>query len=364
MVLTHYLGMFGPLGAQAADLAYTRPIVPQPDLLLFDAFSWMSPFHINLGWLAVGSFLVISGFLIPMSVEKAGTAQYVVRRLFRIYPVYIVGLALVMAAVFVNTAVHGTPFPYTAGDYLRNVSLVRDLFWARSIDGVNWTLEIELKFYILCGLLAWRSGLRRPWVLSSVGIACAAFSWLTADQHAYLLENNLGLFKLLYVSSFTVTFIPFALIGTCFFNYYKGYWRFATALGVGAILGTAFITGTYEGATRAFAFIQVMSYASAVGVFAAAFALRDRLPYHAPLNFVADISYPLYITHGVIGYSLISALGGLISNAYVVLTFTSGLVVAISYALHRFVELPGIAAGRRAAAACAPAARAVPAEAA
>ena len=30
---------------------------------------------------------------------------------------------------------------------------IRDIFWSKEIDGIVWTLEIEIKFYVLCAII-------------------------------------------------------------------------------------------------------------------------------------------------------------------------------------------------------------------
>lgn len=33
---------------------------------------------------------------------------------------------------------------------------IRDVMWSRGIDGIVWTLEIEMKFYLVCSaLIVW-----------------------------------------------------------------------------------------------------------------------------------------------------------------------------------------------------------------
>src|SRR5262249_27311724 len=68
------------------------------------------------------------------------------------------GFAVTVLAIGVNAYAFNVPFPYGAKQVLIHfVPGLRDLMWSTSIDGIVWTLEIELKFYLVAAFIA-------PWL--------------------------------------------------------------------------------------------------------------------------------------------------------------------------------------------------------
>jgi len=110
------------------------------------------------GHYGVDLFFVISGFIIYYSTERSDPSplQFLRRRVERIIPVYwfltllIVALALLMPQVFRGT------------NWLDIHHLVTSLFFVSFTDGVppllyvGWSLEYEMFFYLLVGLLLCR----------------------------------------------------------------------------------------------------------------------------------------------------------------------------------------------------------------
>ncbi len=53
----------------------------------------------SLGAFGVTLFFLVSGFIIPVSIEKAGLKRFWIARVFRLYPLYWLSLGLVAASV-------------------------------------------------------------------------------------------------------------------------------------------------------------------------------------------------------------------------------------------------------------------------
>lgn len=106
-----------------------------------------------VGWgpgvAGVAMFFLISGYVIPLSVgPRLRLGPFLIRRLFRIYPLYLVTLSLLVLA-------GGTGFLPRWADmaaasparWLANVLLVQDFVGQPAFLGVSWTLIIELIWY-------------------------------------------------------------------------------------------------------------------------------------------------------------------------------------------------------------------------
>jgi peptidoglycan/LPS O-acetylase OafA/YrhL len=112
--------------------------------------------YFSYGTFGVVLFFCMSGALIPEAHRRAGSERvYWTRRLLRIVPPYLAGVAL--AAVTIPS---GRP---AASVLVAHLTMLPDLFGIRPINSVFWTLEIELLFYLLISA-GWR-GHPLPWLL-------------------------------------------------------------------------------------------------------------------------------------------------------------------------------------------------------
>ncbi len=98
----------------------------------------------NIGQIAVVLFFVITGFLVPWSCYEKSAKDFIIGRLFRIYPVYIVSiLGLSIIAALLGRK-------YSAVEILANLTLFQMYMGIENINGASWVLPIDIIFYILC----------------------------------------------------------------------------------------------------------------------------------------------------------------------------------------------------------------------
>ena len=122
-------------------------------------------FPFNLADAAVDCFFVVSGFLIAGSYERChGLWSFYVRRVFRLYPMYLC-VVLLQAAIML-ALLPGGPFsePRSTLRYLAANMLLAN-FLQYDIGGVLaglhnpginpslWTLKIEIGFYLIVPLI-------------------------------------------------------------------------------------------------------------------------------------------------------------------------------------------------------------------
>ncbi len=347
VMISHYVDVFAHANAVAVGLAFTRPVTVDPGLLLPKIILWFYNFNFNAGPFGVAVFFLISGFVIPISMEHIGTGQFIIRRFFRIFPPYAVGLLLVVIVMYVYTSRIGTPFPYTARDYLINASLLRDWFWIPSIDGVNWTLEVELKFYILCTFLAWVSNLKSSKTLIVTTMVMLIFVYVTSGTYDFLLNNFFYLYKFAFNLSSAFGYIVFMFIGTCFYNLHTKHWTFSRFLVTAAVLFTFFYIAVSFSPVQALVSPIHYNYFYALVLFSLCYRFKDKIPYSRVLDFLSNISYPIYIVHGATGYILLTVFVTHNVHFYVSLVAVAALIIIESYILHRFVELPSNRLGKQ-----------------
>jgi peptidoglycan/LPS O-acetylase OafA/YrhL len=119
------------------------------------------------GWVGVPIFFVLSGFVIAFSATGRTAGHFLKSRVVRLYPA-----AWVCATI---TAVVIAGDPGLIEKYLRSVTLTPVGPW---VDGVYWTLGVEIAFYSLIALvLAAAGGDRLTQVGLALGTAGSGF-WL------------------------------------------------------------------------------------------------------------------------------------------------------------------------------------------
>jgi peptidoglycan/LPS O-acetylase OafA/YrhL len=126
---------------------------------------------IAFGQKAVPMFAVLSGFLIYRSVLLIRSVQdlraYVIRRAFRIYPVYLLGVGLAVICSQYIAGQYVTPLSFLVSD----VFMLNVLGWPGGFGNpVTWSLYIEVVFYALLPLAFLALGRRHLIQASAIGL--------------------------------------------------------------------------------------------------------------------------------------------------------------------------------------------------
>jgi len=111
---------------------------------------WFS-FH-GLGHIGVMLFFVLSGYLLSLQFEKGKRFvfhEYMVRRFFRIVPLYFLVLIVVFLFQFYTNEVHDKYLHIDQG----SIGLLKHLLFLRG-DGVFWTIPTEFIFYLFLPFIA------------------------------------------------------------------------------------------------------------------------------------------------------------------------------------------------------------------
>ena len=122
-------------------------------------------------------FFLISGFVIPLSLEGTTVDGYLLKRFLRIFPPYWVALAICLEALFISGAFWSKTHWFTAVDYISNTFLVANLFARPDNISVGWTLQIEIKFYLLAPAIYMALSRGRLFPLLLGGAAVAGIFW-------------------------------------------------------------------------------------------------------------------------------------------------------------------------------------------
>jgi peptidoglycan/LPS O-acetylase OafA/YrhL len=163
---------------------------------------------VDIGKYGVVLFFLISGYVIPMSLERHGNLRHFwISRLFRLYPAWAVSalfiIGLYVAGVFpVPAGLTRAPLTVTIG----HLTMLQGLLGVPNLVPIYWTLSYEMVFYlVVAGLFA--IGLHRHSALWACLLAGTALL-LGPRLHQDLLTGG-GERRLLIV---TVALIALALV--------------------------------------------------------------------------------------------------------------------------------------------------------
>ena len=306
-------------------VGYTPPVLPS-----LVPLSWLGPFGVAL-------FFTISGFVIPFSLDQYSVKGFIAGRLWRIWPTCWAGLSVTVAAVVLGVYFMGGQVPFTfrdaASQYFPPFSAIAD---ARRIDSVMWTLEIEMFFYGICALAAnhLREGRKTLW-LFPLGIY--AF-WLVIDQIVANATNSPGLVRRLASFDTDPIFIVFMFCGVALNLLHRGKMTLVEAALAVAVCFGLFASSQYIG-HMPFP-IHLNIYFAGLAVFVVSMFLQKWFRRTRITKFLSDISYPLYVVHGVAGYVVLHALMRLHVNSDLAILITVIAALAVSWVIHVLVEAP------------------------
>ncbi|MDX6475803.1 MAG: hypothetical protein QOH95_1314 [Gaiellaceae bacterium] len=310
------------------------------------------------GWNGVTLFFVLSGFLITTLAlreeDEHGSLRwraFVVRRGFRILPVYFASLALYAAVMFSVGfgGSHRAVFAHALPWYLSPFPEVPFFTRTHIVFSLAWSLGIEEKFYLLWPLVAFV--LLRKHARGRIGLALL----LALAAQLPLAFTGGGRAVAPYSAILVGCTLAFAL-------HHRRTFRVVARLGSTAGLGVALallvsvhaLTHVFDVTAAGFRVdspLYYLPYSFAAALVVASLALQARgtgVFRSRALRFVGRVSYPLYLTHPIaLGFAAtaIAPGGTAVELAYLAVGLTLSLVLA--WAIHRVVERPLIALGKR-----------------
>ena len=157
----------------------------------------------NLGQYGVFVFFLVSGYIVPASLERKGSVRgFWVSRAFRLYPLFV--LAVVASAVAYETG-HGVfatagAHPFTA--VLSWLFMLQNLNTGLNVPVVTWTLSYEMVFYLLlAALFSWGVHRRSEWYATAFAVGAVTLGgvlpmsalshWSKGPGHGPLLLSGL-----------------------------------------------------------------------------------------------------------------------------------------------------------------------------
>ena len=243
---------------------------------------------VEYGGLGVQVFFTISGFVIAYSLRNVRMnapqfKNFVARRFVRLTPPYYAAVVLTFVVNFVSTRVkHESWTSPTLGRWFAHALYLPDLLKMEMINGVHWTLYIEVQFYLLFAVILWllaavvvRSQLAAQVLMALLGCAALVYPLFDLRQgreryfFPYCFAFVLGVFIQWFVSK--------RLNAITFYGYFA-LMAVAWAIHGDSLIGAGFVSG-------------ILIWASTFG------DRSERWLSQRPLRFLGKISYSLYLTH-------------------------------------------------------------------
>ena len=284
-------------------------------------------------FMGVDLFFIISGFVIAWSADKHSFERFVGARFLRLYPAFIIGVTL----TFIVTLVLGNGvFSTSIVQYLANLTFLPQIFGQEFMDGVYWSIVVELIFYFWVAVLVATGAFRRalPEILAL---------WLIVAMlnEFYFLSNIL---RLPLMTPFAGLFVGGIML-------YR--WKIAgitdgwdKLLFVVAVVYSMMIEGR-RGITWDTGFAADINQPYLVAITAGLFVvfalflnwkLSPRIG--KKLAILGALSYPLYLIHQHIGYMIFNQFEGY-SEPWILFIGTTGSLLLISAIIAHYIEPAG-----------------------
>ncbi|WP_078911688.1 acyltransferase family protein [Streptomyces sp. NRRL WC-3742] len=361
--------------------------------------------HVDLGSYGVFLFFLVSGYIVPASLERRGSVRgFWVSRLFRIYPLC---LLVVLAGVAVwklgyttpaLSPVHWFSAAHPAIAALGNATMLHDFLGVNGTLYVMWTLSYEMVFYLLVASL-FVLGLHRRSAEISAGLAVVAVAAVGAFPVLTLFHTLPGQKRLVAATAavmavglvaimsrrrplailgaltlgglatvlvmghsrmpgwFSLVVLSTMFAGTAIYRAEQGQInRWVCWIGLAITLGAGLYVGSRYGETgRRTPEIQwqwPITLLAVWATFAVGMALRNRrMP--RVLTWLGGISYSVYLVHAVLLCVLLKLIGpGSVTSIGTGRRMALGFafcaaVLAVSHLTHRWIEKPAQKLGHR-----------------
>ncbi|MGO2458747.1 MAG: acyltransferase family protein [Ewingella sp.] len=343
VVIVHWCGVFWIKADIVSLLIHAPAIYGEPTI-----YNMLVPPvpNFNYGPFGVSIFFLISGFVIPFSLEKKTRRGFLLARFIRIYPTYLVASMIMLCMLWLTSKYYwNKPAEFDIPSIIANLTLTQSIFNKTSIDAVNWTLAIELKFYLTCVIFS--RFIIKGRALLPVGLAMFVLILTIVTQHAPNILNLRFVEISLSNIRMELMFIGFMTIGTLFHFHFSGKIS-TTVLVVSSVLCFLITSLTWKlGPINDQIPEGPFNYAYGLIIFSLCYGLRKHFRESKVMSFFAGISYPFYALHSIIGYMSIRLLLDSSVPFLLSLLITSIVVLTLSFTLHNTIEKYSIKLGKR-----------------
>lgn len=292
-----------------------------PKLLL----ELLTPFVFG-GGAGVIVFFLVSGYIISQVLSVEQTTSFLIRRVFRIYPLYVI-------AVLIQIIVQKTWGTLSLNLLVQQLLLIGDFFSTPyTLAGVEWTLRVEIIFYVFMAMLKaggfWDK--RKHLLIFVLLITTTLMSQLP------VFPDGSGVFK-----GYFLIYSPFLFVGTGFWLYEQKWitfgWFFALIIMV--FVNYFYLISCYQPAWLSAQF-AVLGFL----LFTTAWIFRSKFESTTIILLCSDLTYAVYLFHNWMFNFFKGHLELLLTRDTSFLALVS--LFAFCFLLHRIIERPANKLGR------------------
>ncbi|WP_131782836.1 acyltransferase family protein [Legionella gresilensis] len=279
------------------------------------------------GGAGVVVFFLVSGYVITYVLKTELPFEFLVKRIFRIYPLFITAVLL---EVFLNLLINHNSPNYRI--LIPQLLLIGDLYHAPNVlGGVEWTLRVEIIFYFCMCLM------RSLNIINNKNIALPVILvFLTLLLNFIPPIPGEGTWNMAYLNMYG----PFLFLGVFIYLYEN---QCINLSALGAFVCLVFMQYWYL--TRVYQpnWLHTHFALLAFLLFVITWKFRERLTTNAIILFTSELTYSVYLFHNWL-FDRIKQWSG--DGLFAKMPYTLILLILICAFFVKFIEKPAIKLGR------------------
>lgn len=277
------------------------------------------------GYLGVPLFFIISGFVITLSANNRSAIQFGISRFVRLYPALWAGVIFTALIVAVFTGRQ-----YSTSQILANFTLLNDYLGVIDVDGVYWTLKVELKFYACIFLLLIFGAFQKYRIWLSIWLGLTALHSISGQPFfmGWFITPSYSSFFIAGVACFLIQsegknpfnlFIFFASLAISSFKAFNQANEFLiNPDDIDRFISVALVWAFY-----------LLFYFLSTG--------KINIAERKSIILLGALTYPLYLIHNMAGKAIIDFYSDVIPEEIMII-IVIGLMLIISLAIHLIIE--------------------------
>lgn len=281
------------------------------------------------GGAGVVVFFLISGYIIANVLMDESTPNFILKRVFRIYPVYAAAVFIEIALSYFAGGSQEINWPQTVA----RLSLLGDWFGTPyGLAGVEWTLRIEIHFYAVMAILKWTGIWKRRETLPFVFLGLS------------VLLQTLGPFTLHYgwSNGYVTLYMPFLFFGVVFFLLEKRLCHPVTGI---FFLGYTFVSYLILLPKINPSFAQSHFVSLALIVFLTAWCFKKYLQPSYWIILLSDLTYSIYLFHNWLWDYILKHASVFGFGIFLTAALTMICLLIFCYLVNLVIEKPSIRLG-------------------
>lgn len=292
------------------------------------------------GRFGVVAFFIVSGFIVPRSLEMKGDIKgFWISRFFRLYPSYWFSLLFIGLLPIVGIASHSPADLTSLKSWIANITMLQGFARIPDVNPVAWTLGLEMVLYLAITISFAKGFLKKTWFIAlSLLCAIAAFSVLLPV-----------VFHIRFPAGAAAVFGSI-IGGLALFRWFSGELAKAQALTITGLCLVVTIASSVvnyspvrltSDALQPTQFCAIFSAISGY-VFFLWFLKARNAKFPSWILWLGKVSYSLYLLHPI-ALALLPSTG----NALLTGTLQIGLSLALAWFGYECIEVPSVEMAKR-----------------